>query len=493
MLPLWEKEVLKKEIKDLTFIVDEKHLVLKNSKKTYLNIMGGRKPIYVCYHTLNTGEIHDSRQVRYLQKCDMTNCISHYEPIRINIDSIREISYYDHIHYMKIFEQNTRILQESNKINYHDKNQSIGDCIIWTGSLNKAGYARANYFGVRYAHSFSFILWNLTEIPQGFIVRHKCIRQRNCVNPDHLELGYQKDNSKDTIRDGTVLRGEKNASSKLTIDDVKEIRCMYKKGVTIKTLANKYAVSETTILHIKNGKTWSYLLSPEEKDIIKIKKGSRSRILSFKEVEQIKNSFKKRKMDCSDIANEFKTTTCVIQNILENRRYLQKSEEQKKDEYIQKTKNRILKRINKKIGDDKQEHWLIQTNNADGYAHMGWKSKPLPAHIVSYLAFNNMTPEYITWECMRHKCLFKNCVNPDHLEPGTFKENSQDMIRDKTSVRGERHPKCKISQELAKEIKRSKGNGTALERAKKYGVPRTTVEAIDCKLSWAWLKIDGEL
>lgn len=119
------------------------------------------------------------------------------------------------------------------------------DCIEWTKSLNKDGYGRRRFRGQSMgAHRAAWIETN-GAIPGGLVVRHKC-DNRACVNIEHLELGTQAENMMDCSVRSTF-------NSKLTEEDVKDIRTS---SDTLKFMAEKYSVSETTISRIRNHKRW---------------------------------------------------------------------------------------------------------------------------------------------------------------------------------------------------------------------------------------------
>lgn len=98
------------------------------------------------------------------------------------------------------------------------------------------------------------ISWELHygPIPEGMFVLHKC-DNKQCVNPEHLELGTSQKNIQDAYDRGLKRKGEDSPCSKLTKKQVEEIR---NSMLTNKSLAEIYKVSQSRISNIKNYKGW---------------------------------------------------------------------------------------------------------------------------------------------------------------------------------------------------------------------------------------------
>lgn len=77
-----------------------------------------------------------------------------------------------------------------------------------------------------------------------------------CCNPRHLSWKTPVQNEADKINHGTIARGERQGSSKLTEQDVQAIRA---KSRSAKEDAALYGVSEFTIYKIRRGARWGWL------------------------------------------------------------------------------------------------------------------------------------------------------------------------------------------------------------------------------------------
>ena len=74
-------------------------------------------------------------------------------------------------------------------------------CLLYLGSntLDYHGYCRTSLSGKKgQTHRHVYTALN-GDIPKGYIIMHTC-DNRSCINPDHLQLGTNKENSEDMVR-----------------------------------------------------------------------------------------------------------------------------------------------------------------------------------------------------------------------------------------------------------------------------------------------------
>lgn len=150
---------------------------------------------------------------------------------------------------------------------------AIGDgneCWVWTAATNGVGYgkmslglAQGDAYRLIGAHRASWMIFRGC-IPAGQLVLHHCDNPP-CVNPDHLFLGGKSENAIDMVRKNrhkaavrpdTVSRGEANGRAKLNIEQVRVIRSRLAAGETIAHIARVFAVSESLVRAIAQGRLW---------------------------------------------------------------------------------------------------------------------------------------------------------------------------------------------------------------------------------------------
>lgn len=132
----------------------------------------------------------------------------------------------------------------------------MSGCWLWTEHANRAGY------GVFYprtgeawlAHRYSWFLVN-GPIPDGMLVCHRCDMPA-CINPAHLFLGTDQDNSDDKIRKSRMRRGSSRTNAKLRESDVVAVLADQRTHVQI---ARELGIAPSTISDIKRGKRWRHV------------------------------------------------------------------------------------------------------------------------------------------------------------------------------------------------------------------------------------------
>lgn len=166
------------------------------------------------------------------------------------------------------------------------------ECWEWNAAFikgrmyGKVGIRRRFYLAHRMSYYIHF------GNPGTLLVCHHCDNPK-CCNPHHLFLGTDKDNSEDMVKKkrvvrgerhwskknpellplgdkhysrrqpDLVLRGESNGNSKLSENQVIEIRNKYKQGSTQEELAELNGVSRSLIGGIVNNRKWKHLLPKE--------------------------------------------------------------------------------------------------------------------------------------------------------------------------------------------------------------------------------------
>ncbi len=153
----------------------------------------------------------------------------------------------------------------------------LGNCWKWKGpffGVHRYGSAKVRGFKGR-AHRLSYILHHGC-IPDGMHVLHKC-DTRECVNPNHLMIGDHQANMDDRSNRGrtaksqlgdkhysrsrpeSVPRGEKLPQSKVTEQQVREIRVLAGFGMPQAKIGMQYGVKQKAVSQIVRRESWSHI------------------------------------------------------------------------------------------------------------------------------------------------------------------------------------------------------------------------------------------
>lgn len=134
-------------------------------------------------------------------------------------------------------------------------------CWNWTGGKDWDGYGALRWGKEQRAHRVAYIL-TMGPIPEDMWVLHRCDNP-SCCNPFHLFLGDADDNNKDMMRKGhnRVAFGENHTASKLTNEQIIEIRRLHSEGnTTQREIAKRFCVGFKAINKIVLGQRWKHLL-----------------------------------------------------------------------------------------------------------------------------------------------------------------------------------------------------------------------------------------
>ncbi|MNI38275.1 hypothetical protein D3C73_924080 [compost metagenome] len=127
--------------------------------------------------------------------------------------------------------------------------------------------------------------------------------------------------------------------------------------------------------------------------------------------------------------------------------------------------------------------------NKDGYAYFRYNGRQQRVHRLVYQECFGEIPNGLV---VRHKCDVPRCINPEHLELGTTKDNYMDSVNRGRAAfaRGGRNRMSKITEDQARTIKIMLREGkTVSEIMEIIGVGRKVVRAIKENKTWVYVEI----
>jgi hypothetical protein len=348
-------------------------------------------------------------------------------------------------------------------------------CIEWTQSFQHHEYGKAKFNNKQeMAHRLAYKLkTKIQDLPKDLEIRHVC-NVTKCINPEHLELGTHAENCKDKVAAGTSSHGEASYFSIYSEELIRQVK--FAEG-TVKTRSDFYKVSPSLVSALDNGVAYNWMGKTEAEDdksipnkVLKVKK-----VINVIEYTPDQIATAKRKL------NEGKLTI--------------------------------------PFAEDKSDHWIKNTRaDDDGYIFIHYLGKKYRAHRLAYLLHVDMKEE----GDISQSCGLRKCFNPEHLQVGrksskipiqklseetkeaviaskgkSIEERRKETGAGKSSIRkldAKQGTKRKLNPpidiETARKIKYSKGEGTTVQRAEKFGVLRSVINNIDSGKCFAYLAKD---
>ena len=128
-----------------------------------------------------------------------------------------------------------------------------------------------------------------------------------------------------------------------------------------------------------------------------------------------------------------------------------------------------------------------------GYGQTKFRNPSRGPEFAHRLAFTTWVRSLARGEYVLHHCDKKACINPDHLWPGTQKDNIRDAIAKGRFVnpplmRGENQCLHKLRESDIPVIRRRLTNGESCELvARDYGVCSSTIGHVGTRHTWGWV------
>jgi len=133
----------------------------------------------------------------------------------------------------------------------------LGACHEWRGARDARGYGYIGLpgGGTSVVHRAAYEAEH-GEIQASLLVCHRCDNPP-CINDEHHFLGTHEDNTADMVAKGRDMHGVNSFTSKLTEEQVREIRARATtERVLQRELAVEYGVSRATIGRVITGRSF---------------------------------------------------------------------------------------------------------------------------------------------------------------------------------------------------------------------------------------------
>lgn len=136
------------------------------------------------------------------------------------------------------------------------------DCLIWPFATDGHGYGKLWKDG-----ALRVVSRLVCEDEHGpalfsdYVAAHSCGRGHEaCVARSHLSWKSPAENMADKLVHGTHMRGERNHTTQIARDAVREIKNLFGK-LPPKQIAKQFGVTVDVVYQIRSGRSWAWLSS----------------------------------------------------------------------------------------------------------------------------------------------------------------------------------------------------------------------------------------
>ena len=328
----------------------------------------------------------------------------------------------------------------------------------------KNNYVRIGFMNrIESAHRVSYMLFKNNGLPiakknekgEKLVIRHLCpVKNKNCVNPDHLVIGTHTDNAEDEIK----LVGVKRPGAKISEETARLIKHSRRNKderdyLTYEERARFFGVSVCIVKSIDDGSSWAHV--EDRFGVVDLKRNSK-----YKETSR-----KRRKVNTDRVFTK-EENDGIMEKIFNNM----------EEKYI--SKNPEIK--------TKCHIWtghIKEKSDKDRYGYAKHKGREKYVHIFACEAKYGRNRE--KHEVTRHLCGQSLCCNQQHLVFGTNGENTIDSI--KMGRNG-----VKLDAEKVKTILKRYMDGEKNTQllSNEYGVGTRTIREVVTRKTWKHVVLD---
>lgn len=170
------------------------------------------------------------------------------------------------------------------------------------------------------AHRYSLELKLGRKLRKGECALHKC-DNKACVNPAHLFVGTNLDNSRDMVNKGRKERGSDVYGAVLTEKQVRLIRTEFSKGQPLHKLAKQFHIGIDNLYHVVQGRTWRHVGGP-----IDTRTHRKAKKLTWEDAVTIRKLYKTGQWSMSVLGRKFNVCAAAIHGVVHMKSWKKKDD-----------------------------------------------------------------------------------------------------------------------------------------------------------------------